>query len=66
MLVNYYVKEIILFDDMIKIVFNSPIQTKGPDNGQGFSFYDKIVSIPVIINYSQYPIAGKIRLIMSV
>ena len=66
LIINYYVKEIILFDDEIKIIYNSPLNTNSPDDSQGFSFYDKIVNIPVIINYSQYPIVGKIRLIMSV
>jgi len=63
---EYYVKEIILRDDEITIIFNSPLTTNSPDESQGFSFYDKIVSIPVIVNYAQYPIIGKIRLIMSV
>ena len=66
LLINYYVKEIILRDDEINIIFNSPLTTNSPDESQGFSFYDKIVSIPVIVNYAQYPIIGKIRLIMSV
>lgn len=66
LIINYYVKEIVLFDDEIKIIYNSPLNTNSPDESQGFSFYDKIVSIPVIVNYAQYPIIGKIRLIMSV
>ena len=66
LLINYYVKEIVLRDDEITIIYNSPITAKSPDDSQGFSFYDKIVAIPVIVNYSQYPIIGKIRLIMSV
>lgn len=47
LITNYYVKEIVLFDDEIKIIYNSPLNTKSPDDCQGFSFYDKIVSIPV-------------------
>ena len=66
LIINYYVKEIVLFDDEIKIIYNSPLNTNSPDESQGFSFYDKIVSIPVIVNYAQYPIIGKIHLIMSV
>ena len=62
----FVVKEIVLCDDKITIIYNSPITAKSPDDSQGFSFYDKIVSIPVIVNYSQYPIIGEIRLIMSV
>ena len=41
LLINYYVKEIILFDDEVKIIFNSPLTTNGPDESQGFSFCDK-------------------------
>lgn len=66
LLINYYVKEIMLRDDDITIIFNSPLTTNRPDESQGFSFYDKIVGIPVIVNYAQYPIIGKIHLIMSV
>ena len=51
MLINYLVKEIVLFDDKIEIYFNSPI-TKSPDDGQGFCFYGDVKVInekPIII-----------------
>ncbi len=38
LLINYYVKEIILFDDEVKIIYNSPLTTNSPDDSQGFSF----------------------------
>lgn len=40
MLINYLVKEIIVYDDAIHIYFNSPLQTS-PDDSQGFSLCDK-------------------------
>ena len=45
MLVNYFIKEIILYDDEVKIYFNSPL-TISPDESQGFSFYNKKICIP--------------------
>ncbi len=47
LLINYYVKEIILLDDEVKIIYNSPLTTNSPDESQGFSFYDKKAKIPV-------------------
>ena len=44
MLINYFVKEIILYDDKIEIYFNSPIKIS-PDNNQGFSFYSKTIKL---------------------
>ena len=40
MLLNYFIKEIIMFNDEIRIIFNSPIN-KSPDTSQGFSFCKK-------------------------
>ncbi len=63
MLVNYLVKDIILFDDKIEIHYNSPI-TNCPDDKSGFSFCDKFVDMLV---YSEYTVNYKpIRLIMYV
>ena len=36
MLINYLVKEVVIYDDKIEIYFNSPITS--PDESQGFSF----------------------------
>lgn len=46
MLINYLIKEIILFDNRIDIIYNSPIKTtNSPDENQGFSFYSKSVKL---------------------
>ncbi len=39
MLISYCVKEIVLYNDKMQIYLNSPTQN-GPDDGQGFSFYE--------------------------
>ncbi len=44
MLIEYLIKEIILFDDKIQIQFNTPIN-ESPDNITGFSFSTKTVSL---------------------
>ena len=38
MLITYFVKEIIVYEDRIEIIFNSPINTS-PDGERGFCFY---------------------------
>ena len=45
MLVNYFIKEIILYDNEVKIYFNNPLKFC-PDNSQDFSFYCKKLSRP--------------------
>ena len=40
MLVNYLIKEVVLYDDKMIIKYNNPLRTS-PDDGQGFFFYDK-------------------------
>ena len=42
MLIDYFIKEVILYDDRIDIIYKNPL-TYSPDyeNGQGFSFYTK-------------------------
>lgn len=46
MLINYIVKEIVMYDDRIDIIYNHPL-TFSPDNenGQGFIFYMKSVRL---------------------
>lgn len=44
MLINYLIKEIVLFDDKIEIHYNSPIKIS-PDDSLGFSFYSKTVAL---------------------
>ena len=63
MLVNYLVKEIVLFDDKIEIHYNSPLMNC-PDDMSGFSFCDKFVDMLV---YSEYTVNYKpIKLTMYV
>ncbi len=46
MLINYLIKEIVLYDDRIDIIYNSLIKSTGsPDESQGFSFYTKSVKV---------------------
>ena len=40
MLVNYLIKEVVLYDDKMIIKYNNPLRTS-PDDSQGFFFYDK-------------------------
>lgn len=63
MLVNYFVKDIVLFDDKIEIHYNSPI-TNCPDDKSGFSFCDKFVDMLVCNEYLFNNIP--IRLVMYV
>ena len=44
LLINYLVKQIVLYDDRIEIYFNSPARNPD-DNGQGFSFTSKTVKV---------------------
>ncbi len=44
MLINYLIKEIVLFDDRIEIHYNSPIKIS-PDDSLGFSFCSKTVAL---------------------
>ena len=43
MLVNYLIKEVVLYDDKMIIRYNNPLRTSLDEN-QGFFFYDKNVS----------------------
>ena len=49
MLINYLVKEIVLFDDKIEIYFNSPLRESPDNDSQGFSFYRKVVDFPIFV-----------------
>ena len=50
MLINFLMKEIVLFDDRIEIHFNSPLRNN-PDDSQGFSFYrhSKVLQRKIVI-----------------
>lgn len=48
MLINALVKQITLYDDKIIIQYNSPVKA-GPDESRDFSFYQKQVKMPYVI-----------------
>ena len=48
LLINYLVQEIVLYDDKMEIIFNSPLY-RSPDDDRGFSFYVKTVEMPYVI-----------------
>ena len=63
LLINTFVKEIVLYDDKMEIYYNNP-KTSPDDNSRGFSFIDKFVRMPYVCQYKiQY---RKIRLIMAI
>jgi hypothetical protein len=65
MLINYLVKEIIVYDDEIQIYFNNPIQMS-PDVSQGFSLCDKEAKIQVHILNSLEMRMKTIRLTITI
>ncbi len=65
MLINYLVKEIVLFDDAIHIYYNSPLMIS-PDESQGFSFCDRNAQIPVHIQNCLETRSKTIRLTMNI
>ena len=64
-LINYLVKEIIVYDDEIQIYFNSPL-TISPDESQGFSLCDKEAKIQVHIQNSLETKLKTIRLRIAI
>ena len=65
MLINYLVREIIIFDDAIHIYFKTPLPT-GPDESQGFFFCDKEVKIPIHVQNVAVMRMKTIRLIIGI
>ena len=53
LLVNYLIKEIVLFEDKIEIYYNSPIPTN-PDESRGFSFASEVIEISYSIPFRKY------------
>ena len=49
MLINFFVKEIVVFDDRIEIYFNTPISIS-PDESQGFLLYSGIKKMKYLIH----------------
>ena len=50
MLIDYVIKEIVVYEDTLEITFNSPIK-RSPDTNQGFFV---ISFIKQLLKYSQY------------
>ena len=44
MLINYLIKEIVVYEDTIHIIYKSPLAIS-PDESQGFSFYQEKANI---------------------
>ena len=65
MLINYLIKEIVLFDDRMEIYFNSPIK-KCPDESRGFSFYSSFADMHVCLYSNTAPQVKKMRIEMYV
>ena len=64
-LINYFIKEIKLYDDEMIIYYNTP-QPINLDESQGFSFYNKNVKMPYVIQNKKYYGMKDFRLIMRV
>ena len=64
-LINNLVKEIQLYDDKMLIIYNIP-KTINLDESQGFSFYDKNVKMPYVIQNREYYGLKDFRLVMRV
>ena len=62
-LINNLVKEIQLYDDKMIIIYNTP-KTINLDESQGFSFCDKNVKMPYVIQNRKYYGLKDFRLIM--
>ena len=65
MLINYLVKEILVYDDEIVIQYNTPT-TISPDESQGFSFYNKMSKISMNITNTPFSEMRDIRLVMII
>ena len=64
MLVNYLVKEVIVFEDAIHIYFNNPIESLG--ESQGFSICDKEALIPMHVQNCLEMREKTVRLIITI
>ena len=65
MLINFLIREIIVFDDEIHIYFNNPLQT-GPDAGQGLSVCDRETTMPAHIQNSYELRRKNIRITITI
>lgn len=53
-LINYLIKNIVVYKDKIEITFNNPIQ-KSPETNQGFIFYSNTMLLPKYIQNKTIP-----------
>ena len=65
MLINYLVKEIIVYEDTIHIYYKSPLNIS-PDESQGFSFYQEKRQITVYTQITHETIEVNLQIIMTV
>ena len=65
MLINFLIREIIVFDNEIHIYFNSPLQT-GPDASQGLSVCGRETTIPAHIQNSYELKRKNVRLTITI
>jgi len=65
MLINFLIREIIVFDNEIHIYFNSPLQT-GPDASQGLSVCDRETTMPAHIQNSYELRRKNVRLTITI
>ncbi len=49
LLIDYLVKEIVVFNDEMHIYYNSPIETKSPDESQGFLLCEETENLTIYI-----------------
>jgi len=66
-LINFYIKEILLYDDRMEIIYNNPL-TFSPDyeNSRGFSFYTKTANMLAYLYCNTQPQVNKIRIDMYI
>lgn len=50
LLINYLIKEIVLYEDKIEIHYNNPVNI-GPDVNQGFSFATKSINLSLKVPF---------------
>lgn len=64
-LINHLIKEILLYDDKMIIFYNTP-KTIDLDESQGFSFYDRNIKMPYVIQNKKNYGTQDFRLVMKV
>ena len=66
MLINYLIKEILLFDDRIEIFFNSPLRISPDDDSRDFIFYSYIGYMPIHKQHRELPVMRRLEILMRV